>query len=230
LKAILEKLASVLFEHPVIKRMIIGSAIVLPIAWLWWSLINRLPDMNRALAWERTQLGKVEIYINEKESGWSDEEVVKAKKNLKRIKTKLIGNYGDLAGWLEEVNSYAAAEGYDVDFEVKAIEPISEDVKGVSVAPIVVTLKPKAQINENKMGYISYLNLLRRIVERDFGIDLIEVNMTGDDKGVKQMKVLFNVLVGFDNQNVFESAAGSVALNDTPLYCSKNVLCAETPA
>lgn len=223
MKAILEKLASALFEHPIIKRIIVGCAIVLPVAWLWWSLVNRLPEMNRTLAGERRQLSKLELYMNEKENGWSDEEVVKAKENLKRIKTKLIASYEDLAGWLEEVNGYASAEGYDADFKVEAIESVSEDVKGVSVAPIKVILKPKRRLSESKKGYISYLNLLRRIVERDFGIDLIEVNMKGDDKGVTQMEVLFNVLVGFDKQNVFEE---NIALNNTQLYCGKNVFCA----
>lgn len=230
MKNLLEKLAALFFEHPVIKRVIIVFALVVPITGLWWSLGNRLPEMNRALAVERKHLNKLEIYINKKESGWSDEEVVKAKKNLRRIETKLIGNYEDLAGWLEEVNHYADTEGYDASFQVEAIESVSEDVKGVSIAPVIVTLKPKAQINKNKKGYISYLNLLRRIVERDFGIDLIEVNMTGNDNGVKQMKVLFNVLVGFDNNNIFESAVENIAFNDTSAYCGKNIFCVEAPA
>lgn len=207
MKAVFEKLASMLFGHSIIKRVIIGFAIVVPIAWLWWSLVDRLPEMNQALAGERRQLSKLEIYIRKKEDGWSDSEVVKAKKNLKRIKTKLIGSYQDLAGWLEKVNDSASAKGYSAKFKVSDIEPVSEDVKGVSVAPITVILKPKKRFSGTNNGYISYLNLLRKIVERDFGVDLIEVNMSGDDKGVTRMEVLFNVLVGFDRQNVFEGAA-----------------------
>lgn len=210
--------------NPVIKRVVIVVLLTVPIAWLWWSLGDRLPKINKSMKIANTQFNKLEIEISKAEYDWSEIEVIKAKKSLNKVKKKLIGNYESLAGWLEEVNAAVEFADYKAGFKVGEMELVSEDIEGISVTPVKMTLIPKTQ--KGKKGYVSYLNLLRRILERRFGVDLIEVNMTGGDKGVKQMDVLFHVLVGFDKKNIYDRSARGIVLSK----CGKNVFCVEGAA
>ena len=170
------------------ERVVLGSFVVGALLLVAWSFTARLSLITEAQSQIHSSF-HLDREIAMLEAQWSQGLQEQVKKEVKLAEQHLLQDFDHLARWLHQANVTATDLGFQARYQLDGNEIGVPGPKGITMIP--VRFEMKRQQPDGAFG--SSLEFLRRVTEGQTRVDLREMILSGDGKGVHDFTISLHV-------------------------------------
>ncbi len=184
----LDSIGKYIFETN-IGRVIFSIILALSVWLLIWEFSFRLDFLENNIT-RNSENGELMSELELLQSQWSEDDLQKIERNIKKAESKIFNSVPSLAGWLNSKNSAASQLGFILKYNMGSAHKV--DVDGTYAMPVSFDLHAK---NKSKNIYIKALTFIRSIIDENRRLEIVSTEFVAEKQGVRHFSLTINLWV-----------------------------------
>lgn len=186
------------FARDVYTKALLGALLVSAIVVLCWSLVVQLRTANDFNAAIQREIG-LRLQRDDQRAMIKHLVGQDFATKIARAEQRLVPDYGNLAGWLHDLQAACAAQGILLTYTVNE-EQRFDNRPGLLAVPLMVSLQRLP--SSIASPYISGVSLLRQLTDGPWAGELVAASGEGEGRGLQRLRFEYRIWMrtrdGFD--------------------------------